>query len=273
MRIHPVHSLDIHALEPYRTLREKTHHWRDGFFVAEGEKVLQRLLESDAEIVSVLLSPAWLDTLRDEFNTPRFESLDVYVASDELLETIVGMALHKRLLAIGRIPDNPALADLSRAGGLHVALEGIADAENMGAIIRNCAAFGVDCLLTGKDSTHPWLRRSVRVSMGTILSLRTHRSASIVETLGTLRREHAWTVIGSTPRGGDTAIHRLQPHVKGPICLVFGSEGHGLSQAALAACDALFSIPMRGNVDSLNVANAVAVALYALRDAIPNTGG
>ncbi|MBI5646857.1 MAG: RNA methyltransferase [Ignavibacteriae bacterium] len=266
MLIHQTTSLDVPDLEPYRTLREKTHHWRDGFFVAEGEKVVRRLFASGREVVSILLSPAWFDELRATLEEPRFEALDVYVAEDALLESITGLALHKRLMAIGRIPPSPDLDALSApltGSNLHVAIEGLADAENMGIIARNCAAFGVESLLTGEDSTNPWLRRSVRVSMGTIFSLRTHRSPSLLETLSELRDRHGWTLIGTTPRGGDTSLARLTSASTGPVCLVFGSEGRGLSTEALAACDGLYTIPMYGAVDSLNVANALAVALFA----------
>jgi tRNA G18 (ribose-2'-O)-methylase SpoU len=263
-------TLDLPALEPYQTLRETTQHWQRGFFVAEGDKVVRQVLASRLDVLSLLLSVDWYQTLEERLRDRRFAATNVYVAPDALLEEITGMTLHKKILAVGRIPDNPTLDSLSlpvTGSRIHVALEGIADAENMGVITRNCAAFGVESLLTGADSSTPWLRRSVRVSMGTLFGLRTHRSDDIVQTLETQRREHGWRIVGTTPRGGVTSVREAEDAHAGPLCLFFGSEGGGLSDRALDVCDARFTIPMRGGVDSINVANALAVCLYdALRE-------
>ena len=268
-----VTRIDLPALEPYRTLRETTQHWRRGFFVAEGDNVVFGLLESGLTIASLLLSAEWYDALEERLRDARFAATDVFIAPDELLEHITGMTLHKKILAVGRIPENPSLDAISipaTGSGVHVAVEGIADSENMGVIVRNCAAFGVESLLTGADSTSPWLRRSVRVSMGTLFGLRTHRSDSVVETLQTLRREHNWRLVGTAPRGGVASMRSARGAHEGPVCLLFGSEGNGLSESAVDACDAFFTIPMRHGVDSLNVANALAVTLYeALREFEP----
>jgi tRNA G18 (ribose-2'-O)-methylase SpoU len=260
----PVTSLDLPALEPYRSLRETTHHWKRGFFVAESEKVVLRLMESRVEIASMLLSATWHDALAQTLSGPRFAETDLFVAPDHLLEEITGINLHKKIMAIGRIPENPTFESFVRAvsgGGVHVALEGIADAENMGTIVRTCAAFGVRSLLTGADSSSPWLRRSVRVSMGAVFGLRMFRAEQLCDTLDRLRREHGWRVIGTTPRGGVTTLAG-ERHDGPPLCLFFGSEGLGLSARAFASCDGRFSIPMAEDVDSLNVAIAVAVVLH-----------
>ncbi|MDH7514384.1 MAG: RNA methyltransferase [Bacteroidota bacterium] len=253
----------------------KTRHWREGFFVAEGEKVVRRLLSSGHKVVSLLLTSRWFETLRPILEEKHFGALDVFIAPDEMLESITGVPMHQKIMAVGNIPPNPSLEELSHphsGTNIHVALEGIADAENMGMIVRNCAAFGVESLVTGRDSTHPYLRRSIRVSMGTIFSLRTYRSSSLHETLRDLRDQHGWRVVGTVPQGGRTIVEEClsREGLAAPICLLFGGEGSGLSDEARTLCDAFFTIPMHGNVDSLNVANATAVILYTfIRVATP----
>lgn len=259
MKLVRVDDLEHVELEPYRTLREHTRHWRGGYFVAEGEKVVRRLLASDLETVSVLCSAVWLDVLAAELGAKRHAEVTVYVAPDDVLEQVVGFALHKRIMAIGRIPAQPDLDVLGARAGVHVAVEGIADAENMGVMLRACAGMGAASFIAGADSTSPWLRRSVRVSMGTVFGLPVHRCGDVRETLGELQRRHGWRIVGTVPRGGEPRL----PAGDAPICLWFGSEGTGLSDEAIAMCDALFTIAMHGDVDSLNVANAMAVALYA----------
>ncbi len=256
-------SLETPELELYASLRENTEHWRGGVFVAEGEKVVRRLMESGWGIVSMLLSREWYRALEEQLSEERYAGVKVFLADETLLERIVGYKLHKNIMAIGRIPASPALESLGpRAGGsnVHAAVEAIADAENMGAIMRNCAAFGIDTLIVGSDSSSPYLRRSVRVSMGTVFSLRILQTDNLLETLAGLRSMHRWRIAGTTPRGGTNRFS--PPSAEHPLCVLFGSEAHGLTPEALELCDEVFTIPMKNGCDSINVANSVAVALY-----------
>ena len=266
-----VSSLAEPGLAPYRSLRAGALHHSAGMFVAEGEKVVRRLLASDIHIVSFLLTSAWLETLRVQI-AQRAPGATIFLADDSLLDSIIGIQLHKRLMAIGKIPEAVPFHSLSKSGGsIHVALEGIADAENMGMIIRNCAAFGVRSLMVGSDSCSPWLRRSVRVSVGTIFSLPIHTSGDILETLGSARREGGWRVVGTTPHGGETDARDLLRRLRAEnTVLLFGSEASGLSDRARGICDALYTLPMSGAIDSINVANAVAVVVH---DVLRSAGG
>jgi tRNA G18 (ribose-2'-O)-methylase SpoU len=264
MQIIHIETLDLPELEPYRTLRGRTQHWKDDFVVTEGEKAVRALLASKMPVHSLLMNEEWLRVLSAELGDERLASSTVYVASDILMNSIVGFPLHQKLLAIGRLPENLPLSALNETAAgrhVHVALEGLADAENMGMILRNCAAFGVRSVIVGPDSTSPWMRRSVRVSLGNVFSLSVYRSENLFDTLRHCQKEFGWRIIGTTPRGGRNS---LQPRTgeSEQLCLFFGSEASGLSDEALALCDALFTIPMRGGVDSINVANAVAVSLY-----------
>ncbi len=265
MRRIDIQSLDHPELEPYRTLREHTRHWQGDHVVAEGEKTVRALLASQLDVLSVLLDEHWLGRLREDIENPRFDNTDVYVAQEQLLEGIVGFNMHQNLMAIARVPESAALESMhTEAPGrhVHVALEGIADAENMGMILRNCAAFGVRSLIVGSDSSNPWLRRSVRVSLGNVFGLRIHRCDDLHVTLQECRERFGWKVVGTTPRGGSSVIERDIGAESEHICLLVGSEAYGLSEQAFDLCNALFTIPMSGDVDSINVANATAVALF-----------
>jgi tRNA G18 (ribose-2'-O)-methylase SpoU len=259
MIVRTITSLEDRGLEPYATLRGRTDHPAENLFVAESEKVVRQLLESRHEVVSLLLSPAWLEQLRSILEQDRFGSTEVYVGPESLLRTIVGYRLHQNVMALGRIGETPPLDEVAAGTGIHIALEGVTDAENVGMIVRNAAAFGAATLLVGPDSASPYLRRSVRVSLGTVFCLRVHRSEGILAALSALKERHGWHIVGTSPRDGRPAI---RPAPGRPLCLLFGSEAHGLTPEALRICDALFSVPLREGVDSLNVANAVAVALW-----------
>ena len=167
-----IQSLDVRGLEPYRTLRRPLEHIQKGIFVAEGEKVVRRLLDSPLKVVSLLLTPEWLD--RYETSGKLSGTHDIFIAPKELLETIVGYNLHQGIMAVGKVPPDPTLERViaSHDGRkLFAAIDGLVNAENVGVVVRNCAAFGVDAVIAGETSSSPYLRRAVRNSMGTVFTL------------------------------------------------------------------------------------------------------
>lgn len=260
-----VQSLDVPALEPYRTLRRPLEHQRQGIFVAEGEKVVRRLLESEIEVLSVLLTPEWLNVYRPLMET-RPEKPHVFVAEKMLVEQIVGFHLHQGIMAVGKIPKPSSLEHVlaqSPKPYLFVAIDGLTNAENLGVLVRNCVAFGVEALFVGETSSSPYLRRAVRNSMGTAFKLPIVHVSDLAETLRELRVKHNIRSIAAHPHANTKTVY--QTNVHDDCCLVFGSEGEGVSPTVLGACDEAVAIPMHNDVDSLNVASASAVFLFEVR--------
>lgn len=250
------------GLAPYRTMRRSVEHEREGIFVAEGGSVVERLLESGLEVRSALLSPRWLELLASALEA-RVEEIVVFVAPEELLSAIVGFHLHQGVLAVAGVPQAPPLADVLAVADrprLVVALDGVANAENLGVVARNCAAFAATAVVSGESSSSLWLRRAVRVSMGTVFGLSVHRTGSLVETLAQLR-EVGFIAVAAAPDGDP--VDRAD--LSGDTCLVLGHEDRGLRAVVRDACDRVLAIPMPGGVDSLNVASASAVLLYEVR--------
>lgn len=259
--VQKIDSFDLPELQPYRTMRRQHEQRAQGIFVAEGEKVVRRLLESRLGVKSVLLPQKWLQEL-DPLLRARPEDIRVFVAEKKLLETLTGFSMYQGLLAIGKVPPPPRL-DTVLAGAakpyLVVAVDSLSSAENLGALVRNCAAFDVQALLVGETSSSPYLRRAVRSSMGTVFQLPTLESADLVESLRDLRRRGI-RCIAAHPRADSRTL--TQAELAGDCCVVFGSEGYGLSPGVLAACDDAVAIPMPPTVDSLNVGSAAAIFLY-----------
>ncbi len=281
--VHRIASLDLPELAPYRTLKRSAEHEALGIFVAEGDKVVRRLLASSFGVSSVLL----LEKRRAEFEPllrARTEpDIPVYVATDKaILEELIGFELFQGVLAIGKIPAPPTLETVFAASApprFFVALDELCNAENIGALVRNCAAFGVQALLVGETSSSPFLRRSVRNSMGAIFQLpvvelnqqrskladptqprrRDEPKVTLVETLQELRA-HGVRCVAAHPHTSGRTLS--QADFSGDCCVVFGSEGHGISEAVLAACDEAVAIPRANDVDSLNVGAAAAAFLY-----------
>lgn len=262
MRIKRIDSLDLIDLEPYRTLRRTMEHRAKGIFVAEGEKVVRRLIESNLGVVSILLTQEWLDRYSEILSSRRIEE-NIFLAEKGSLDKIVGYRLHQGIMAVGRVPEPFEIDDFTEKSSrprLFVAVDGIANSENIGVIVRSCAAFGVHVLIAGETSCDPYLRRSVRNSMGTIFNLPVSRVDNLSETLKKLRDKFSIRIIAADPKEKSEEISSVD--LTKDICLIFGSEGEGISREIFEQCDVRVRIPMYHDVDSINVASSVGVVLY-----------
>ena len=225
--IQPVQSLDHPDLALYRTLRRTEEHERAGVLVAANNKVIKRLLASRFTVISALLTPEWLAQLEPQLKA-RPESIQVFTADAALLETITGYKLHKGAMAVAKIPPLPdflTLLETAPLPRLLAAVDGIASAENLGAVVRSCAAFGAHFLIIGETCGSPFQRRAISGSMGTIFEQPVVRVPNLVETLTTLRARGI-RCLAAHPRPGATKLSAAD--LRGDCCLVFGAEGPGL---------------------------------------------
>jgi tRNA G18 (ribose-2'-O)-methylase SpoU len=261
LHIQKIDSLDLPKLQPYRTMRRQQEHQEQGIFVAEGEKVVRRLLESDFSVVSVLMPEKWLGDLQPLLEA-REEDIGVFLAEKVVLEKLTGFSMYQGLLAVGKIPKRhtlPEILERSPRPWLFVASDGLSDAQNLGAMVRNCAAFGAQAMVVGETTCSPFLRRAVRSSMGTIFHLPIIEVTSLVQTLSEMRERGIRTIAAHPHVEGRTLA---QANFGVDCCIILGSEGCGISSAVLKACDEAVAIPMAPEIDSLNVGSAASVFLY-----------
>ena len=243
-----VSRLDDPRLDPYRSLRGRPH--GDATFVVEGITTLRQARDAGVHLRSALVLPGRAEELADL-------DIPVFVADRDVLESIVGFDVHRGVLALAdRPPDRDADSLLQRASRVLV-IDGITDTENMGALFRNAAAFGVDAVVLDELSCDPLLRRCVRVSVGTVLRVPFARNAAWPVRL----LVHGIPVLALTPSGETRLGDVVAPE---RFALAVGAEGTGLSAEILDSADVRVRIPMAPGVDSLNVATAAAVALYGL---------
>ncbi len=257
MKIQEVRTLDVPQLKPYLTLRRPHEHIHQGIFVAEGERVVRRLLRSGLNVVSLLLTRNWLEQLAGKYS---LDGIDIFIGDKELLESIVGYSLHQGIMGVARVPEEPDLHELLQRlphPFLLLALDGIVSAENVGVIVRNGGAFGADAILADRTSSSPYLRRAVRNSMGAVFRLPVLH-VNLAQTLPKL----GCKVIAATPNA-DLTLQKAD--LTGDLCFVLGNEGSGVSAEVLEKCDLRVAIPMLNETDSLNVASASAVFLYEVR--------
>lgn len=229
-----------------------------GLVIAEGVVVVRRLLASRFPLRSVLGTAKRLTELAAEL--ARFDA-PAYAVSAELMAEVVGFHLNRGVLAVAdRVPATTPERLVPRARRLAV-LEGVGDHENLGALFRNAAAFGVDGVLLGPGCSDPLYRRSVRVSMGHVLAVPFAPLEPWPAGLKWLR-DQGFRVLALAPGGSLPLAEAVRAADR--VAVLLGSEGPGLTQEAIDVADASVRIPMAGGVDSLNVATAGALAFYTL---------
>ena len=263
LHIHYLEDFDRPELEPFKTLRRRKDMERMDRFVVEGDKVVRRLLDSRVpyEIESLLLTPEWLLRLRSELEV-RPEEIHAYVAEHQAIEEFTGFTVYQDIKVTARVLHGHTMQSVSAQSPrpwLFVACDGLANAENMGTVIRNTAAFGGHALIVGETSVSPLITRTIRASMGTVFELPFVHEENLVNALKDLKW-HGTRIVGAHAHTEQKTIASVD--FRGDVCLVFGSEGHGLSPKVKAVCDDLVLIPMAGRVDSLNVGSSVAIFLY-----------
>jgi tRNA G18 (ribose-2'-O)-methylase SpoU len=238
-----------------------------GFFIAEGEKVVRRAVAAGYEPRSFLMTRRWLDGLREELALA--PAAPCYVVSDDVAEAVTGFHVHRGALASMRRRPLPSVDEVVAAARRIAVLEDIVDHANVGAILRCAAALDVDGVLLSPRCADPLYRRSVKVAMGAVFSVRWTRVADWYDAMPRLA-DAGYTTVALTPDESAEPLSALaawsaagDPRPR--LAIVVGSEGPGLTPRWLSTAQRRVRIEMAAGVDSLNVAAAAAIAFYATR--------
>jgi tRNA G18 (ribose-2'-O)-methylase SpoU len=266
-------SVDDSRLDDFRILSDPALMRDRGLFVAEGRLAVERLLASRFRTRALLVIDSALAGLAATLAGAAAGNdggLDVYVAESADLRLVTGFRFHRGCLALGERPDPeseaPELPPVEPGRPL-VVLEGVSDPDNVGSVFRNAAAFGAAGVVLSPTCADPLYRKAIRTSMGTTLQLpfRVAREwPGVLEQV----RDMGLRVVALTPLEPATEIEAFCSRSRAaPVALLLGNEGDGVSGPALALCDERVRIDIEPAVDSLNVANAAAIALQRIRAA------
>jgi tRNA G18 (ribose-2'-O)-methylase SpoU len=254
-----IESLDDPRVEPYRNLKMKNLQRGGEFFIAEGKKVVERMLQSNFQAASVFISKKRLE----EWTAKVPPGVPLYVASQDVMNGLVGFDFHVGVVGCGirksRIPLDQVVSNLKDCLTV-VACPNCDNPENLGAIIRIGAAFGIDALLLGKSCCDPFSRRVIRVSMGAAFTLPIVESADLYTDLQRLKSE--WQFQLSAAVLDDNAIHLDRALRTSRFGILLGNEDTGLDQSWVNICDQKLTIPMCLGTDSLNVAVTAGIILH-----------
>lgn len=270
--IYKITDFDDERLSPYARLTEgqlrNRQDKQNGLFIAESNTVISLALDAGTLPVSLLVRESILEGSAREILERVDDSVPVYTASDEILFKLTGFELSRGVIALMRRPILPEPSQICKNARRIAVLENIADSTNVGACIRSAAALGLDAVLVTPSCSDPLLRRSARVSMGTVFKI-------------------PWTYIGKDAQdwkqNGNELLHALgfktvamalrADNVKidderlkreERLAIILGTEGNGLMKETCDGADYVAKIPMHHGVDSLNVAAASALAFWEL---------
>ena len=233
-----------------------------GLYLAESLLVLQRALRAGHVPRSILALGSSVD---EALAAVADCDVPVFAGPPELLEELTGYLLHRGLIASMRRPALPSVSSLLATSRRVVILENVVDPTNVGAIFRSVAAIGADAVLVTPRCSDPFYRRAIRVSMGTVLQVPWTRTGDW-PALRSQLSDADFHVAALALTADAVDLRSFAASAPERVALVLGTEGEGLTPEALAAADTVVQVPMRHGIDSLNVAAAAAVAMYALAD-------
>jgi tRNA G18 (ribose-2'-O)-methylase SpoU len=236
----------------------------DGLYIAESLTILGRALDAGHTPRSVLTSSKWLQALDKLLGEKNARTTDVFIADDALIESVTGFAVHRGTLASMHRPEPSDPMALLEGARRLVILEDIVDHTNVGALFRSVAGVGADAVWVSQRCADPYYRRSIRVSMGTVFQVPWARIGQLSDMVQPLRAS-GWETAALALTGTAIDIDTFARNAPERLAVLLGTEGAGLHATSIATADHVVTIPMKHGVDSLNVAAAGAVAMWALR--------
>lgn len=244
-------SFPQESVTEFTNLKDHVLNNRD-LIVCETPKIIRKLFEHKIRIHKLLCTEDFLPHI------PEYYEGDVYVATDELLNSIAGFKVHYQVLALADKPKDTLLKSLDDK---IFYLNGLSSAENIGSIARSLAGFDLNSLIIDAKTCSPFVRRAIRVSMGNIFQLKVHHSKDALHTISYLKGQ-GYLVVGTANRADAHALNTFKFPNK--VVFIIGSEGHGIDDETLKLCDLFIKIPINPTVAHLNASHAATIFMYQI---------
>lgn len=271
--IHTITDFHSPELDIYARLKENQlqHYFEPspGLFIAESPNVIERALNSGCKPHSILVEESQLETEAKHIIT-RCGNIPVYTATGDVLSKLTGFQLTRGLLCAMYRPVLPSVSELCKNARRIAVLENVMNPTNVGAIFRSAAALGMDAVLLTSGCSDPLYRRASRVSMGTVFQIpwtyfdKEQAPGSAQNSYVTMLRKLGFTTAAMALKDNSTSVDNPVFQACDKLAVILGTEGEGLCNETIEACDYTIMIPMAHGVDSLNVAAASAVAFWEL---------
>jgi len=224
--------------------------------VVESKNVLKKLFKTDIKIHKLFTTTENIAFINEHCPTKDFL---IYTASNELMKQIVGHKIHQGMMAL---IDKPSFIDFDKISGNVVVLNGLTSPENVGSIVRSCAAFGIGTILIDEKTCSPYLRRCIRVSTGNVFNIKVYKSNNLKNDLMALQ-QNGYSLIATANEENAVSLDSFCFPKKSAI--IIGSEGHGIEKEILKISNTILKIDIDEDVTSLNASIAAAIILYKIK--------
>ena len=226
------------------------------YVVVESRNVFKKLFKTDIKIHKLFTTEKNLDFINEHCKDINFP---IYTASDGLMKKIVGHKIHQGMMAV---IDKPSYIEFEEITGNIIVLNGLTSPENVGSIVRSCAAFGAVTIVIDEKTCSPFLRRCIRVSTGNVFNIKVYKSSDLKNDLLALAH-NGYSIISTANTQNAISLNKYKFPESSAI--IIGSEGHGIEEEILKISDAILKIDINEDVTSLNASITAAIILYKIK--------
>jgi len=256
LKVQEINSSQNAVIKRVRSLDNRAARKESGLFLLEGKKLIEEAQAKSIELIDIITTREFLEReLQDQLLVSNLDHLSV--VSDQLFKTLYTTATSCGIVASAVQPTAQLSPLLEKESVLLVIGEEVQDPGNLGTILRNCLAFGVDALILSKGSVDCYSPKVVRSSMGALFALPVVQEVDLQDCLKELRKKR----VAPLALDADGKTPYWQANISTSIALIFGNEGRGLCQATLAGADSVLSIPIAQKCESLNIGVSVGIVL------------
>ena len=229
----------------------------ESYVVVESKNVFKKLFNTNTKIHKVFTTVENIDFIKEFCSNIDFP---IYTANNEIMKKIVGHKIHQGMMAV---IDKPKFISFEQIIGNVVVLNGLTSPENVGSIVRSCAAFGIDTLMIDEKTCSPFIRRCIRVSTGNLFNIKVYKSSGLESDLKNLQG-NGYTIL--TTANSSDAISLYEYSFSNKTAVVIGSEGYGADKEIIDLSNKILKIDIDEEVTSLNAAIAASIVLYQMKN-------
>lgn len=225
------------------------------YVVVESKNVLKKLFQTDIKIHKLFITTEHINFIHEHCKTIDFP---IYTTDNETMKKIVGHKIHQGMMAL---IDKPQFISFDEVKGNVVVLNGLTSPENVGSIVRSCAAFNIQTVIIDGKTCSPFLRRCIRVSTGNLFNIHVYKSNNLEDDL--LKLQKSGYSILTTANSSD-AISLQDYSFSSNSAIVIGNEGYGVEKNIMNLSNAIIKIDIDDEVTSLNASIATSIILYQM---------
>lgn len=242
-------------IKEFISLRQST--LDEKYVVVESKNVFKKLFNTNTKVRKVFTTVENLEFINEYCDNIDFP---IYTANNEIMKKIVGHKIHQGMMAV---IDKPEYISFDQIEGNVVVLNGLSSPENVGSIVRSCAAFNIKTLIIDEKTCSPFIRRCIRVSTGNVFNIKVYKTSTLKDDLKNLQSA-GYTILSTanTPE----AISLPTYNFTRKNAVVIGSEGYGAEEEILDLSDVILKIDIDEEVTSLNAAIAASIVLYQMKN-------